>query len=248
MDLEPTRRLIAAIIAAREARNYFTGAADKECSLRRLFVEMPTCLASYSRNKDAQHKAEKAWQHLNNFYRTRAPRSTAGMFIRCIAENVKATWPDYRPPPLLSEQPEQCACKISSLVPCILGCLKKSCGRQDYSLVTKFLHFTYPETYPIFDARVARAIEEWAYFTFRQLAERHNWKNYQALGDPTNYEHLVRFYATLWLACRQEEKMKLRSSAEEMSGIVGASVSVLDLIDKHLWRCAGNPVLLRLLD
>jgi len=59
---------------------------------------------------------------------------------------------------------------------------------------------------------------------------------------------LVEFYSQFWATARPEDRLQLQKVAKEMEDIIGGRVTILDLVDKHLWTASGNPVILGLLD
>jgi hypothetical protein len=200
-----------------------------------------------------QKEAMAAFIDLNGKYKTHAPLRTAGLFIGTLLEELDhQKWLDSDPPALLADTGVLASADlISDFVPPVLRNLKAKGGRREYSLLTKFLYFTYPETFPIYDAQAARSVQEWAYFSFK---EERNPKERTAFSfgtignlDGNGYRHLVEFYRRFWTEASPDDQVQLRKVADEMEGIVGAKVGVLDLLDKHLWMANGNRVLLGLL-
>jgi len=92
------------------------------------------------------------------------------LFIGTLLEELdRRNWLDSDPPTLLADTGDLTSADlISAVVPAILTGLRAKGRKRDYSLLTKFLYFLYPETFPIYDARAAHSIQEWAYFSFRE--------------------------------------------------------------------------------
>lgn len=249
---EPMWGIIQKTIEASTARNYFTQ-TNWEGPLRQRFRQMRDNLRKDNCSDAIRKEAVEAFRSLNYNYRTRAPLRTAGLFIGTLLGELKEQkWLESDPPALLADTVHSASADlISAVVPAILTDFKAKGGRHDYSLLTKFLHFTYPETFPIYDAQVARSVQEWAYFSFREGEER-KWKEFSVgtIGnlDGSGYRHLVEFYRQFWAAACPDDQVQLRKIANEMEDIVGGKVSVLDVLDKHLWIANGNAVILGLLD
>ena len=64
---------------------------------------------------------------------------------------------------------------------------------------------------------------------------------------------MLQFYRTLWRSCSDADRDSARKATGSLEAMLRsqpgsdlARVTVLDLIDKHLWMGAGNPIRLGL--
>jgi len=130
----------------------------------------------------------------------------------------------------------------------------KSAGfSRPYSLATKFLHFMLPNSFAIYDSQAARTIDAWwasvctadahAKFGVRRPFGLARIADTSASG----YRSVLDFYWLIWQASPAE----VRHEAEQVARMLQhrlrtefrgplARVSVLDLIDKYLWRASGH--------
>jgi hypothetical protein len=131
--------------------------------------------------------------------------------------------------------------------------IKNAGFSRPYSLATKFLHFMLPNTFAIYDSQAARTIDAWwgsvcsgeaqstfgvrPPFGFAHIAET----------SANGYRSVLDFYWLIWQASPAE----MRHESEQIARILQdrlrtefsaplVRVSVLDLIDKYLWRASGH--------
>jgi hypothetical protein len=116
--------------------------------------------------------------------------------------------------------------------------------KRPYSLLTKWLHFRYPQKYVIYDSQAASSVQEWSYFTY-PLSEDDSAKKYQlvqtAVTSATGYKALLDFYRRCWSESDEQQQLQLQEVANNLSNEIKAHVSTIDVIDKTLWLAAGDP-------
>ena len=117
------------------------------------------------------------------------------------------------------------------------------------SLTTKWLHFCFPDTFVIVDSQAARSIQTRARYSF--FYSRNETSRFMAANtlatDGSGYADVVDFYQALWMSAIEGELTQtLNFTAQTMEkflasthGITDAKVSMLDMIDKHIWKADG---------
>ena len=164
-----------------------------------------------------------------------------------------------REAPSLFQAQEAEASAVWETIRQILTDLRGQKIRRDYSLVTKFLHFLFPNTVVIYDSQAAASIAVWRYFAFASEysqagadgeAPNADHYRYSTLADPSGsgYEYVCAFYRRFWASATEQERADLQRVSSELANTVRHSVTVTDLLDKLLWKANGNAVHLGLLD
>jgi len=134
-------------------------------------------------------------------------------------------------------------------------------SKRPYSLSTKFLHFAMPDTFAIFDDQAAQSIAMWRYFAFacEELATedegiQFSWRVTAVDKGGSGYRSILDFYWLLWSSVSDDVRREASRAAQVMQASMRerypeyprARFSVLDLVDKLLWKASGNPIILGL--
>jgi hypothetical protein len=198
--------------------------------------------------------ATEVFRFLNGRYRTRYAAAEAPAVVEVIlAEVADRGWWSGSAPPLFESGPDTVS-EIAALVPLILRRLPKRAGRP-FSLTTKFLHFCLPETFPIFDSQAAASIQAWSYDEFSERGKGWQLFSTRSMCDPAGqgYAGVVAFYHRFWSAASAQEREQLSAGARGLEGTLrtisstaNARVTVLDMLDKTVWRANGDPLYLGL--
>lgn len=253
MNPDATARLVdEAIRAARSGnvREYLITSARSanrvnEKSLRQGFAKMVGAAAL----SDQTAVAAGLMGDLNGYYRTRFSveklADVAPMVYKAIAQEDWWT----RRPAHIGECSDSDIEGLSVLVSSVLHSSESSGLNRPYSLLTKFLHFSFPDTFGIYDAQAASSIQTWAYFSFPLSNDE--WKQF-AWGAITNpdgsgYSAILEFYRLCWTCAGEERLAALKLAAQALSDEIDAPVSPLYVIDNLLWRASGDPRALGLL-
>jgi len=199
-----------------------------------------------------EEAVELLWRLRINYSVQFFPTAGRDGFVQVVLEALRARdWLSDEPPKLLGGN-EEALERMAELLPPALVRHKAIVGRRDYSLLTKYLHFLFPESYPIYDSQAAASIRMWAYFEFRQHGGLDGWERFtwERLADPSGngYADLMRFYVRLWSDASADQRSQLQQLAANTEELIGGRVTVLDLIDKLLWQANGHPVHLGLID
>lgn len=248
----PMERIVEKAIQAKAAWGYFENPLAKrnnwEGRLRSDFREFREALRKEAQAPIVQryHALLTTLAHhykIQYFRKEHAPRILA----LSLEQLHNKGWLEHDPPALFANVPEQVH-TLAPIVVCALNDLAAEDIRKEYSLLTKLLYFTYPESFPIYDANVALSIQEWSYFAFR---DEDNWKKFSSdkIKDKAGagYQSIVEFYQLFWQHASAEKRLLLQQVSDELTATVGAPVSKLDLLDKLLWDANGNPVKLGLI-
>ncbi len=152
---------------------------------------------------------------------------------------------------LIDEQVAEHAKIVSNALRSIGAGAKK----RPYSLATKYLHFLLPDLFVIYDSQAAMSIWMWSLFAYGE-----DQPEIKALAvanlsstDGDGYVELMRFYHRVWHSTGPELRDRAMNASQSLESLLSsvpgckeARVSVLDLIDKHLWKCNGDPIRLGL--
>jgi hypothetical protein len=240
-------------------RDYFAKEGVWEAAMRQQFDSLTRSLVL---REECADRALAALREVDLRYRANFDRYTPGRLPllrdELVATIRSAGWLLATPPKLLECKDDHLR-SIAEVVPDLLKRLADKGIKSAYSLVTKFLHFCFPTTFAIHDSQAAKSIAMWAIFAFDEdvpgdasLASRFTESK---LGDPGGYGyvHVLRFYRQIWDAGTAQDKEALAVQAHQLEGDLRnktwqsvAHVTAVDLIDKLVWKAAGNPIRLRL--
>lgn len=233
--------------------DYFEEYGGGEARMRHRFAELRVALGH-----DSTAGAEDAinlFTELNRSYATRYKKSDLPPVCRCLIECVtEAGWWTHDAPSLLGSSEEEAA-SIARVVSAILLSTQDAGANRPYSLVTKFLHFCFPETVAIYDSQAAASIWMWSLFAFDDDAEQAAVKpfrvNRTSDTSGSGYRGILDFYRFGWGAIPDADRSAAQAAAESLQTTLQRAaertvVSVLDLLDKLLWGANGNPIRLGL--
>jgi len=237
-------------------REYFAEQVRWEAALRQVFGDLASVLRGRGDGEDA---ALSALRQLNGSYRTRFKSDHLPLLRDALLRVVRESdWLLTNPPRLLDGGDEQTR-RIADVVPQVLTRTREFGTKRPYSLVSKFLHFCFPDTFVIFDSQAARSIQMWSIFAFDESAKEEKKAasrfNETELADSSGkrYFEILEFYRWIWTSSHPDDRALLESKASEMqeqmreaTGQRGACVTAIDLIDKLLWLANGNPIRLGL--
>ena len=253
MNPEPTTRLVdQAIQAARygKLREDLVSSASSlarinERTLRNGFA----ALRSSAQRQDVSAEAHGLLRDLNGLYRTRYSIEKIVSLSPLVYSAISdMDW--WRHSPVrVSDASDSTLLDNAAAVSAILRTSAQSGLDRPYSLMTKFLHFCFPDSFGIYDAQAASSIQTWAYFSFPLSNDQ--WKQF-AWGAMTNpdasgYSAILEFYSLCWTCAGDERLAALKLAAQALSDEIDAPVSPLYVIDNLLWRASGDPRALGLL-
>jgi hypothetical protein len=138
--------------------------------------------------------------------------------------------------------------------------IKGTGSKRPYSLASKFLHFLLPDTFAIFDDQAAASIAMWRYFAFECEVEgradksnQFSWRFIAEDKSGSGYRGVLDFYRVVWSSSSSKVCEEARRAASDFQTHIQerydkkrARFTVLDLIDKLLWKGDGNPIVLGL--
>lgn len=231
---------------------YFEHWADKElgeAERRSEFSQLRKKLRTSA--PDAMDEALTLLRFVNGAYKTRLKLE----WLSPLRDNLIALAKgDSVKVPLL-ELNENEVEQRANIIKKVLAEIQKATGSQPYSLSTKFLHLLLPETFVIYDSRSANSIWMWSLFAIgggEPEASEYSLKKLLRT-DARGYLSMVSFYYTAWHSAEGNIRDRLTEAAKEIqqllenqTGLSNTPVTVLDVIDKHLWYCDGDPILLGL--
>ena len=249
MTTRISRLCVEAVLRGSDAdggiTTYYQSQKSWEGRMRNQFRDLVTARASTG----SFASAADLLRALNAFYRTRYPvahLSVVASSVECAVRDVG--WWDATPPSLLGATSAESEA-IADVAQRSIADVNAATKTHPYSLTTKFLHFCFPETFPIYDAQAAASIHMWSYFAFEDRGSTWRRFSYGATTwtDASGYGGIVDFYRQFWEAAGNESRDALRTSAERMSNEIGGRVTVIDLVDKLVWMANGDPRRLGLL-
>jgi len=253
MNSEPTARLVERAAQAARSGNVRSYLLDSAGSPNR--VNEKTLRQGFARMRDEASICDQTpvaadlMRDLNGYYRTRFSVDKLARVVPVVYAAIASEGWWKNPPTHIGECSGPVADSLSALVTSALHRTEESGLNRPYSLLTKFLHFSFPDTFGIYDAQAASSIQTWAYFSFPLSNDE--WKRFAwgtiANTDGSGYGAVLEFYRLCWASAGDERLADLRLAAQELSDEIDAPVSPLYVIDNLLWHAGGDPRVLGLL-
>jgi len=249
--LNPTKSVLQKVIdecaQGGLVASYFDMQRAWEGRMRVSFDELVSSIRQ--RLPHAATRAEEMLRYLNGKYSTRYNLESIPFATLTILDVIEGHgWWNAAPPSIL-DCPDENAQSICNVVETILNQIEADGHKRPYSLLTKYLHFCFPQSFPIFDAQSAASIQMWSYVAFQ--ARGPEWSPFKFVNishsSGSGYPGLVQFYRYLWGQATQADRQRLHMYSLELGKSLGGGISVLDLFDKLLWRASGDPLYLGLI-
>lgn len=139
-------------------------------------------------------------KELNRCYRTRYSLDQLDWTSRIICDAIcQKGWWQAPPRPLLGCD-DSTADLITGVPMQVLSRSTSTGNKRPYSLLTKFLFFCFPETFPIYDSWAAEAIQLWSYLTFKKRDSEWELFRRDRMADSSGsgYRGIIEFYRRLW--------------------------------------------------
>ncbi len=237
---------------------YFGRQGRKEAAMRQLFAEHE--VAENPHGTTVSVHSDEILRHLNSFYATRLDLRHLGEAYRILMESVVVFRRDHRTTITLLGSSDSERDEIQRVLVSAIARITEAGSNRPYSLSSKFLHFLLPETFAIFDDQAATSIAMWRYFAFECEAESGAGNRIASVGasiardkSGSGYRGVLDFYRVVWSRSSNQLREDACKAASEFQTYIQerydtkqARFTVLDLIDKLLWRGDGNPVVLGL--
>ncbi|RYZ82966.1 MAG: hypothetical protein EOP06_20785 [Proteobacteria bacterium] len=208
-----------------------------------------------ARNPEAQQYGLQQLHTVNARYKTRAANSDLqAIYNHSLSVLLDKQWFDNAPSFYESDS------DIEEIADTYMATLLDSCNdtkKRNFSLVSKWLHFCLPDTFPIYDQQVVSSIKAWSDVAHTHLPltnlerlqyniEHRHWVTHWQ--NPMWYLSILKFYRQLWdeiirleladditrYASEIEEDMKLHKTNNKYT------MTVASLMDTHLWLANGN--------
>jgi len=135
----------------------------------------------------------------------------------------------------------------------ILACVAQHPVPQPYSLLTKWLHFCLPDTFVICDSQAVNSIQRCSDLMYQHLGLRSPTRRqlravsiYESGGK--GYVGILNFYRLCRDAADEAGLMGellassylLEQMQHQLPNCLDTRISVLDVLDKHLWQANGS--------
>lgn len=180
---------------------------------------------------------------INGFYNTRHSlehvREFAGILLKAVKD---AGWWSADPVMML-DCSDSDAESLAEFVCNTISNIHASGLPKPYSLLTKWLHFCFPDSFAIYDARISLSVQAWSYFTHKltdpssgKFLAAETWNT-----DGSGYKGIIEFYRCCWQYSNEGQQSRLRACAADLTELIGAPVGVIDVLDKLLWLANGDP-------
>jgi len=235
-------------------REYFEKERSWEAKIRQGFAEITGAIAA---NKaGAQPAAIDLLQEMGKRYRAiwNDTKIKYPVFYDCMYQAVdRRGWWTCTPPRLLSATDEDLEAIAETLKDALTLFTQRGDGRN-YSLLSKWLHFCFPDTFAIYDNHAAQSVETVSRKVTLRLASggvqsTHFLREEISNTSGKGYLGLLNFYRLFWDAASsagmtdhiQSESKKIQSLLREEKGCGSARVSPLTLLDMLLWMSNGSP-------
>ncbi|MDO8589108.1 MAG: hypothetical protein Q7T82_18930 [Armatimonadota bacterium] len=222
--------------------SYLSQQISWEGPMRKSFASLVADLASGS--PQSITRVTERLQYLNGTYRTRYPVASMPCAVNVLVKLIGDMGWWRTSPPVLFGSSEIDSEQLANMIPGILDGIEKQGCKRPYSLLTKFLHFCFPDSFPIYDAQAASSIQMWSFLAFKNRDA--DWKQFRLLEmtdtSGHGYKSLVKFYNLFWSTTNDAQRTELVRSTNMLSHHIGGKVSILDLVDKLLWLASGDPL------
>ncbi len=256
-------RVIKAVLCAAQpggtTRAYFEKERSWEAKIRQGFAEITGAIAA---NKaGAQPAAIDLLKEMGKRYRAiwSDTKIRYPVFYDCMYQAVdRRGWWTSTPPRLLGAADEEVEAMGEALKDALTLFTQRGDGRN-YSLLSKWLHFCFPDTFAIYDSHAAHSVETVSKKVSLRLARggvqsTHLLREAISNTSGKGYLGLLNFYRLFWDAASsagmtndiQNESEKIQSLLREERGCESARVSPLTLLDMLLWMSNGSPQALEL--
>ncbi|MGI6294474.1 MAG: hypothetical protein ACOX3G_00110 [Armatimonadota bacterium] len=222
-----------------QTRAYLLSAAKGEKVMRDECLE----LKANAVGADSSINAYSSLRSVNGFYRTRYSLALIQDMAQIAFDSVQFEgWWSNDPPDILQCSDAEAA-SIAAFIPRTLQHMSKSGLHHPYSLLTKWMHFCFPDSFVIYDWQVALSVQTWSYFTFalEDSSSEHFAANNIAQLDGSGYRNLLDFYRFCWESAASQQRDALQAVAKDLGAAISSHVSIIDVIDKALWKANGDP-------
>lgn len=221
-----------------ETREYLLSFAKGEKKMRDGFAQ----LKNTAETDRIDHICD-TFRNVNRFYRTRYSSDRLREIAQIVLDSVSSQgWWHIDPPDLMHCNDIE-AKQIASFISKTLHCISASGLIRPYSLLTKWMHFRFPDSFVIYDSQAAASVQEWSYFAFP--LEDDDSSEFAAARiaqqGGAGYSGLVSFYRICLRAASSNQRGALQAVAQQLSNAIDSRVSVIDVIDKALWIASGDP-------
>lgn len=241
-----SERLIRAAAASAhdgETRAYFSREAYWEADMRRRFSALGRRLPS----DDPSVRADACalFKFLNGKYKTRYDLAHHEVACNMILDAI----PQLAASGTLFTIGEKAVTELAGFIPTVLERLRLDKKNRPYSLTTKFLHFLYSHLFAIYDAQARYSLWMWSLFAIGADQPESKQFALPRLLDTSGsgYPAMLSAYRLIWRSVSTEgrrEAIKAARSLERLLNVAGATVGPLSVIDLHLWKAAGDPIIL----
>jgi len=182
---------------------------------------------------------------INGRYQTRHPQDQIPYLSRQIVGQLSSREWWNSPPPQLLTCSKTCSIEIADCLRKIISrieCWKEKynpSAKRPYSLLTKYLHFTFPDTFPIYDSRAAFSMWRCQGAAADRLFDRID-LDYIESTSGSGYPSILEFYRLLWNRSRPSQHRELKRQAKDISAALGCRITPLTLMDKVFWKAGGK--------
>jgi hypothetical protein len=250
------RNAIRAAQPGGSTRRYFEQHGQWEAVHRQRFAGLSSRIFSLAA-PDFGDESLSLLYALNGFYATRYSRRLLPEVNKVLVGAVAGVAGSDGGQTDLLASTEQQRTAMRDLVVGSLQAIERTGLPRPYSLMTKFIHFVMPHTFAIYDGQAATSIAAWAACAFgndRQSNWRQLWKfSRQRMGSTSGdgYAGVLDFYSLVWGSAPAEARREAEEATAALQSDIRARYRVplarftlLDLIDKYLWK-SGSPRSLR---
>jgi len=254
---EPTLGLVRAAIASANCGatlDYFRENAYTHGPLRSRFALLAAGLADS--DSGFREEAVSLVGEVNGIYHTRYSVAHLSTIVDAAVSRLRqADWLAKAPPALLSCGVSERS-TVAQVYMDILRSVVRCGGKNPWSLLTKWLHLLYPDTYVIYDQNASASIKRWSDVVNANLSEsaldrlQFDTENRRWNGsyELTWYVGLLKFYQECWdVSVANGLDGDLVRAADSIQVILRrvpssnhCRITVVDVVDCHLWRCNGD--------
>lgn len=213
-----------------------------------IFIQAQTASESV-----AADEGIKLLRLLNAKYKARYPVAALPIVYESAVSTLhEQGWWNGQAPNLLQATDDQVQ-QVLNVLTSILSRVDQHHVPQPYSLLTKWLHFCFPDTFVIFDSQAANSIQTCSDFMHGHLGPQSSIRRqfrrvsiYEKGGK--GYMGLLRFYYLCGQAADEgglmgallKSSQQMEAVQHQIPGCLNTRISVLDVLDKHFWKANGD--------
>ncbi|HEY3329807.1 MAG TPA: hypothetical protein VGK19_07295 [Capsulimonadaceae bacterium] len=256
-------RILEAVLAAAKpggsTYQYYVKNAAWESDLRRQIGAFPEFVVAAEDKATLRAKGVELLTALNTKCKARCADPAIPIAFEAMNAVVEARgWWKGTPPDLLMGTDEDLVI-LADAMGSIMATIARSTTVKPYSLLTKYLHYAFPNSFAAYDNRVGASVLAWVKDVYGirpgpNLARQRYAPDVLTTTDGLGYIGILRFFQMFWDGVAAADQVEtydaavaeLQAALDELPGEIELKLNRLDILDKVLSVANGDRKLLHL--